>query len=125
MISPSLYKEIADLIDSAQSKGEKIVSEILNMKNILENSEIPSYDVDRQYLESTIDSTYNKMNSLHVQIDPKMLSFVAALQNHIAIYYGSLNDFLFNNGIVVKTYFASISEATGNIINSENIEEIS
>ena len=122
MISIDLYKTISDLINAAQARGEDIVSYIDQMETDLTNSEIPSVDIERQRLESQISATSNLLESRHNAYTTQMLNFVFKLQTYINNNYSSVNDFLADSNIKVKSIFADISNEVGFPIDSSNIE---
>jgi len=119
------YKTITDLIDSAQLRGADIVSFIDQMGIDLSNSEIPSGDINRERLESNINVVSNRLSSNNVSYTIQLLSFVVSLQKYITDKYGSVDDFLSDNSIKVKSTFAAISEAVGYIILPTNISDVS
>ena len=125
MISIDLYKTISDLINAAQARGEDIVSYIDQMEIDLANSEIPSVDIERQRLESQISATSNLLESRHNVYTTQMLNFVFKLQTYINNNYSSVNNFLADNNIKVKSIFADISNEVGFPIDSSNIEDVS
>jgi hypothetical protein len=122
MISANLYKEITDLVNSAQIRGNNIVSNVNQMSIDLSNSEIPSEDIERERLESQIDATSILLTRNHNVYTVQMTSFVFNLQNYIDSNYSSVNDFLRDNNTKVKVIFADISATVGFIIDRENIE---
>ncbi len=125
MISASRYKIIADLINDAQDRGSEITRLIGNMDTYLSESEIPSVSIDRQRLESQIDTTLEVMTDFHQNYANLMKDFVFILQKYIDDNYSSVNDFLSDNSTQVKSVFADISETVGYPIDAENIESIS
>ena len=88
----------------------------------LSNSEIPSNDVERERIEGSIETISTVVDNRHVNYTDNMLSFVKNLQKFIDTNHGSVNIFLSNNDILVKSTFASLSGAAGYPINSSNIE---
>lgn len=122
MISYTLYIKIANLINSAQKRGAEIIEKTEDMLMVLSSSEIPSSDVYRQKIESSISVSYDKLSEMHFQKQVLMLSFVASLQKHVEDNYGDVNSFLSDNYIKVKEVFASLSETAGFSIDSSNIE---
>lgn len=125
MISANRYKTIADLINNAQDRGSEITRLIGNMSTYLFGSEILSVSIDRQKLESQIDTTLEVMTNFHQNYANLMKEFVFILQKYIDDNYSSVNDFLLDNNIQVKLVFADISEIVGYPIDAENIESIS
>jgi len=126
MISAGLYKEIADLINSAQERGAELVSDIEQMETDLSNSEIPSDDIYRLALESSISTTKERMEDSHNSLTERaMMKFVRALQDHVNNNYTSVNDFLSDNGIKVYSTFASLSANAGYTIENEHILNVS
>ena len=125
MISSTLYKEIADLINDAQARGADIASNVYQMKTDLQNSEIHEDNIYRQLIENVVDSTYDVLNNRHNLYASEMLGFVSSLQRHVDNNYSSVNDFLQDNAIQVYSIFASVSEEAGFLINNENIIDVS
>ena len=125
MISSDRYKSIVDLIDGAQRRGGDIVSFVDQMNIDLGNSEILSEDNERLRLEKQITATSLLLNSRHNDFTSQMLDFVFQLQKYIDDNYTSVNDYLSNNSIQVKSVFAEISENVGYTIDPSNIEGIS
>jgi hypothetical protein len=125
MISPSLYKTIADLVDYTQDRGRYIVNNVSQMSTDLGNSEIDSENIHRQLLENTINATAGVLIDNHRKVTREMVNFVKALQNHVNRNYGDINDFLSTNSTQVRPTFADISASVGYPIDAENIENIS
>lgn len=119
------YKEITDLINDAQERGSDIVSFVDKMITDLNNSEIPSTDIHREKLEAQINSTSDLLNLNNVSYTTQMLSFVEGLQRYITNKYGSVDTFLSDNKIKVKSIFADISETVGFPILFSNISDVS
>lgn len=116
------YKPVVDLIDSAQRRGSNIIDYVGQMLIDLGESEINSEDVDRQRLESQISTTYDILNTRHNEYTSAIKNFVFKLQQYTEDSYGSVNDFLRDEGVQVKTVFADISRVVGFSIDSDNIE---
>lgn len=119
------YKEITDLINDAQERGSDIVSFIDNMATELNNSEIFSEDIHKEKLEKQINSTSSDLSLRNVNYTIQMLNFVEALQKYITEKYGSVDTFLGENSIKVKSTFADISEEVGYPILPGNISDVS
>ena len=121
----SRYKEISDNINDAQERGSDIVSFVDNMITELNDSEIPSVDIDRERLEKQISSTSDNLIEKNIDYTPQMLKFVGDLQRYITERYISVDNFLSDNNIKVKSIFAAISEEVGYEILSTNISDVS
>lgn len=119
------YKEISDLINSAQERGSDIVSFVDEMATELNNSEIFSEDIHKEKLEKQINSTSSDLSLRNVNYTIQMLNFVEALQKYITEKYGSVDTFLGENSIKVKSTFADISEEVGYPILPGNISDVS
>jgi DNA polymerase III gamma/tau subunit len=119
------YKEISDLINSAQERGSDIVSFVDQMAIDLNNSEIFSEDIHKEKLEKQINSTSDDLSLRNVNYTIQMLNFVEALQKYITEKYGSVDTFLGENSIKVKSTFADISEEVGYPILPGNISDVS
>jgi hypothetical protein len=122
MITITLYKTIADLIDSAQRRGEDVVSYIDKMATDMALSEIPSTDVNRLELDNQIELTSNILDAWDKKYSGQMKNFVFALQKYVDDDYPLVNNFLRDNNEKVKTVFADISNTVGYPIDSDNIE---
>lgn len=121
----SKYEEITDNINDAWLRGDDIVAFVDQMAIDLSNSEIPSDDLNKQRLESQINVTSNRLNLNNVVYIPQLIKFVAELQKYITNKYGSVDTFLSDNKIKVKSTFADISEAAGYTILPTNISDVS
>jgi len=121
MISATLYLTIANIIDSAQLKGVSIVAHIDQMSINLINSEIPSTDLSEMRLERQIIATSSLLDKRHDVYTPQMLGFVFRLQTYIDDNYSTIDDFLGDNNIQVKSIFADISDKVGFPIDPSHI----
>lgn len=119
------YKEITDLINDAQDRQSDIANNISEMNVYMSDSEIPSEDIYRKALEKQITSTFNFMNERSTNYTVRILKFVESLQKYITQKYGSVDSFLINNNLKVKSTFADISESVGYSINSDLISDVS
>jgi hypothetical protein len=117
-----LYKEVADLIDSAQRRGSNIVSFVDQMAIDLNNSDIQAEELDRERLDKQIKATSDILTERHSRYTVYMRNFVFQLEKYTDDNYISVNQFLSSNSIKVKTVFADISEVVGFPIDPENIE---
>lgn len=122
MISISLYKDIADLINSSQERGQEIVSSLYNMRQNLSNSEVSSQNVDKGWLYDEVDRTYEDVDLHHNEYIPELYNFVKKLQLYITEKYGSVNNFLRDNGETVFSIFADISNQVGYEIDADLIQ---
>ena len=119
------YKTVSDLINDAQVRGEDIVAFVDKMATDLNSSEIPSDDIHKEKLEAQINSTSNRLSLNNISYTTQLLNFVEALQGYITEEYGSVDEFLSDNKIKVKTTFADISEEVGYTILPSNISDVS
>jgi hypothetical protein len=122
MISANRYKIIADLIDSAQSRGTPIAQYFSNMLETLSSSEMIEDSTDRQRLESQINTTLDVVDRYHQSYTRLMRNFVFALQKYVDDNYSTVDDFLSDNGIKVLPIFADISRVVGYPIADANID---
>lgn len=130
MINTELYKEIADLIDSIQSRGgdntefaKGIVTNISLMRDNLSNNEVSMENFDKLWLFNTLDTNYDNFYNKHFLKSKNILNFVRKLQVYIEKYSELLiNNYLRNNGIKVLPMFAEISELVGYLIDDSNID---
>lgn len=125
MISSTLYKQLADLLNSAQEHGPSMISHISQMNTDMRASEIPSDDHNRQILMDALGKTYDKLNQNHAIYTSHMLEVVRQLQKHVDTNYSSVNDFLNDNAIQVKSTFADMSHEVGYTIEATFIESLS
>jgi hypothetical protein len=125
MISATLYKEIADLLDYAQDRGWHIFRHVNQMNVDLNNSEINPDNIHKQLLENTISTTAGILDVRHRQLSTHMIAFCLELQSHVVRNYGDVNNFLADNATKVRPTFADVSEAIGYPIDVANIENIS
>jgi len=121
----SIYKLMTDLINDVQARGSDIVSFVDKMATDLDNSEILSTDIYREKLDDQISSTSDGLTLNNINYTIQMLKFVGDLQRYITSKYGSVDTFLENNSIKVKSIFANISEEVGYPILSKNISDVS
>ena len=119
------YKEISDGINDAQARGSDIVSFIDKMNTDISNSEIPSDDIHKKKLEKQVISTSDILNSKNIRYTSVLIIFVEELQRYITTEYGSVDTFLSDNNIRVKSTFAEISEYVGFPINPSLISDVS
>jgi hypothetical protein len=121
----SIYKPMTDLINDAQERGSDMVFFVDKMATDLDSSEIPSTDIHREKLDNQIISTSNKLRLNNINYTTQMLKFVGVLQRYITGKYGSVDTFLSDNDIKVKSTFADISERVGYPILPGNILDVS
>jgi hypothetical protein len=121
----NIYKEASDLINDAWLRGDDIVGSVNNMLVELDASEIPEEDIHRQRLEEQINSTSFRLSDANVSYTPQLRKFVSELQSYVTNKYGSVDTFLSDNKIKVKSTFAAISEAVGYPISPTNISDVS
>jgi len=119
------YKEITDNINDAWLRGSDIVSFVSKMGTDLSDSEIPSDDLNKMRLENQINATSNLLTSHNIYYTPQLIKFVSYLQKYITNKYVSVDTFLSENNIKVKSTFADISEASGYPILPINISDVS
>ncbi len=117
----TFYKMTADLISDSQDRGENISSEILQMRNDLDNSEIDDENIDKLWLYNEINRTYIEINRQHNNYSSETLNFVQKLQKYIVDKYGSINSFLRDNNLTVLPTFAAISSLVGYTIDDDLI----
>ncbi len=125
MIPITTYKNIADLINSAQDIGIDISLALFNFREDLDNSEIIDDNIDKQWLYAIADDTYLKADLKHNNYSTIFLNFVLELQNHVNLEYGSVNNFLRDNSTSVLETFAAMSDIVGFTINADNIQATS
>lgn len=124
MITAQQYKILVNYITYSCSYGGDIVENINLMSSHLESSERPMTDMDKLYFYKTIQSNYNSLDLIHNSYSRDVLDYVSNLQVYINQEYGSVNDFIKDNGFLVSSIFAEISRLVGFPILDENIEDI-
>ena len=120
-----IYKPMTDLINDMQARGEDIIFYINKMGEDLAASEINSTSQDRLRLESQITVTYNLLSQRHNSYTSHVLKFVTILQRYITNNYTSVDSFLSDNKMKVKSVFAAISEGAGYPSLATNISDVS
>ncbi len=118
----TFYESVSDLISTSQDRGENISTALCNMKRDLENSEVISQNIDKQWLFEGVNATYKKADLKHNTYSRVVLDFVFRLQIHITTTYGSVDSYLEDNNIQVPQTFAIISELIGFTIGAAYIE---
>ena len=121
MITIIIYKEIVDFINESQDRGSSISSEMLQMRNDLDNSEVNDENIDKLWLYNEINRTYTEINRQHNNYSSETLNFVQKLQNYITNKYDSVNSFLRDNNLTVLPTFADISRVVGYTIDNDLI----
>ena len=121
MITIIIYKEIVDFINESQDRGYSISSEMLQMRNDLDNSEVNDENIDKLWLYNEINRTYAEINRQHNNYNSETLNFVQKLQNYITNKYDSVNSFLRDNNLTVLPTFADISRVVGYTIDNDLI----
>lgn len=125
MIPITTYKNIADLINSAQDIGIDISLALFNFREDLDNSEVINDNIDKQWLYAIADDAYLKADLKHNNYSTIFLNFVLELQNHVNLEYGSVNNFLRDNSTLVLETFAAMSDVIGFTIDPDNIRAAS
>jgi len=115
------YKIISDLINDYQKNGESIdihMEDILETINLLDMSDNNGLKINlyNQFFQHKIDF-YNKTNLYSSEI----LILVRKLQENVLRDYNSVDDFLEQNSLTVKSVFADISEEAGYLISDQYI----
>ena len=121
LILPSLYKTIADTVDSIQVKTVNISDNLTTVLNDLYASEVDKTDKDKLWLYNGILQDQKLINQNQADTNNRLLDFVRALQDHVTKQYGDVNNYLSNNNIRVYQTFADVSEIVGYPILSNNI----
>ncbi len=117
----TFYKMTTDLISNSQDRGENISSEMLQMRNNLENSEVDDDNIDKKWVYEEIDRTYGELDTQHNNYSSETLSFVQKLQEYIVNKYNSVNTFLRDTNTTVLPTFATVSGLVGYIIDDDLI----
>ena len=126
MIGPNDYKYISDRVGINYNFNEKIRDRLLDSLNYLRSStqyELTQDGFVSAMLESEISNTLYKYVIVDRVDEPLLLlDLVTALQKHITIHYGDVNNFLSDNTMKVNENFAGLSAIAGYTINPGNIE---
>ena len=123
------YIIIADYIDDAQSRGDKIVDATNSMRNILDSTSGATDDFLRLWLRNTIGDYLSYSTRNHQNVTKNMSVFVSKLNSYVLdsvnIDSFTINDYLQTIGEQVGAFFAEVSEQAGYPIDPENIRDIS
>ena len=140
MIDPPRYKLVSDNLSVLATEDYFIQSDFYNSSVLLNNmiqvidmiaSDPGFYNQYTVFLDIIDDSSLprNMKDTIDsTGVDGKiysttyLLQTVAALQQHIIVNYGPVNNYLLNNSIKVKQTFANFSYSVGVPIDSSNIE---
>ena len=125
MISITIYKEIVELINSAQERGSDMVSSMNRCVSDLYNSEVNSTNNDKEWLYNEVEVIKNLIEDNHAEYSSEMLGFILSLQTYIYEQYGSVNNFLRDNNETVRETFADMSNEVGFPINGDLIQSSS
>jgi len=94
-----------------------------NEKILIRDSNISYDNFYKIKLLDSIDESKDKVErSLNISVR-LYIRTLKNFQNYISDKYNSVNDFLYDNNIIVRQSFAYLSELSGFPINEENIEE--
>jgi len=122
MITPDQYKIFSDSLADIQDGGIDIYNSLIDMSNELINSTIKNNSNGNQLYE-TIISTSNLINKTDIDVPSVMIQVVKSLQLLIEGSIGPINDYLSDNGILVKCTFANMSYLAGFPIDLSNVED--
>jgi len=122
MISNSDYKYISDRIGLAQAQPGKASAALRKMITNFVDNDVPANNTLKLWLINIVVRTYDTLVDSNVDLNPVIVSFVKALQEHVVERFGSVDDYLESNQILVSSGFASISSAAGYNIDVINIE---
>jgi len=117
----TFYKMTADIISNSQDRGESISSDILQMRNDLENSEVDDDNIDKKWVYEETNRTYGELNIQHNNYSREVLNFVQKLQEYIVSKYSSVNTFLRDTNTTVLPTFSIISGLVGYTIDDDLI----
>lgn len=121
LIKSTLYKQVADLIDSVQYRN----TDMLNLHNhlalVIDDSEVDDNNIDKQWLYNTFINSKETFNNEHYITRYSIKDIVREMQRHVQGIYGNVNNYLLDNNIRVYWTFASISAEVGFIIDDDNI----
>ena len=108
VISSTLYKQIADTIDSVQYRNVDILDLFDTLAEDINNSEVDSENVDKDWLYNSLINNRTVFFNDHYTFNYMTKNFVKALQQHVVDNYGNLNNYLLDNNIQVFffSYFA-------------------
>jgi len=123
MINSSDYKEISDDIADLFDTESGMISSLTSMESAMLDSDVFFRDSNRVDLLSRISEVYFLVASRYSTPEQTLeVDLVSALQRHILRSYSSVDEFLNDNGVKVKSAFAALSAAAGYSISSSNIE---
>jgi len=122
MITSAQYKIFSDSLANIQDGGIDIYNSLINMSNELIDSTIKN-DPNGDQLYDSIVSTSNLINKNDIEISSAMIRVVKSLQLLIEENISPINNYLFDNNILVKCTFANMSYSAGFPIDLSNIED--
>jgi len=122
MISNSDYKFISDRIGLSQFYTSDAASALRSMVTNFINNDVKYNDNLKLWIINIIIRTYDTLVDSHVVLNPVIVSFVKALQEHVVKRFGSVDNYLSTNNLLVSPEFAAISSFAGYDIYFINIE---
>lgn len=122
MISNSDYKFISDRIGLSQFYTSDAASSLRSMVTNFINNDVKYNDNLKLWIINIIIRTYDTLVDSHVVLNPVIVSFVKALQEHVVKRFGSVDNYLSTNNLLVSPEFAAISSSAGYDIYFINIE---
>ena len=121
MIMASEYDNIASSLGNYRESFFESAYKMLDMQETLNQTDWDLTDLDRYNMNNAIVNAYNVIVRNYVN-NSRINKMVASLQNHVIRNYGSINDFLLDNEILVPQSFADMSNDLGFEINESNID---
>lgn len=91
------------------------------MREDLDNSEVSDANIDKRWLYEEVNRVYDEVDLYHNEYTPELYKFVSQLQLYVTNQYGSVNNFLRENGETVFSIFADISNEVGYEIDADLI----
>jgi hypothetical protein len=121
LFPPNKYQIIADNINSAQSRGDAMITLTETMEVNWANSEVDDDNIDKIFVSNSIINNRDLLSRKHVSVSNKLLTFIIELQKQASAGFDDINSYLSANSIIVGQTFADLSEDVGFSINSSNI----
>jgi hypothetical protein len=110
-------------LGEAQVQGKPMYEAVGQMLSYLEDNDLADSNLDKKILENAIADTYQLILQSHYFLTDEITKMVTSLQQHVIHRFGSVDNYLNQNGIQVSDDFAALSALVGYPISAENIEE--
>ena len=123
MINPSLYKSLSDMLGELDTLGVEALSHNTYLAASIDNINVSSLDsLKTSIMKRNLDQISGNIQTNHVNLSVELRNMVVALQKTALLSYQTVDDFLFDNDVLVSSSFAALSDKCGYNISISNIE---